>query len=52
VDNLAARIEWAYRHPAELREVMARGREIYLRNNWDAEEKRLINLVDGLIGRR
>jgi len=23
VDNLAARIEWAYRHPAELREVMA-----------------------------
>jgi len=52
VDSLAARIEWAYRHPAELRDVMARGREIYLRYNWDAEEKRLIHLVKGLIGRR
>jgi glycosyltransferase involved in cell wall biosynthesis len=52
VDNLAAKIEWAFRHPAELREVMARGREIYTRNNWDAEEKRLLDLVGGLIGKR
>ena len=50
VDDLAAVIEWSFRHPAELRDVMNRGREIYVRNNWEAEQKRLLNLVGGLIG--
>ncbi len=52
VADLAAKIEWAYQHPAELQNVMARGLEIYERNNWNAEEKRLVKLVTALIGDR
>ena len=52
VDNLASKIEWAYTQPVELQQMMARGREVYLRNCWDAEEKRLVDLVGGLIGKK
>ena len=49
IENLAAKIEWAYQHPAELQALMERGRQIYERHNWNMEEGKLIRLVAGLI---
>ena len=52
IENLAAKIEWAYRHPAELEQQLQKGRAVYEQHNWNAEEKRFINLVAQLIGRK
>jgi glycosyltransferase involved in cell wall biosynthesis len=52
IENLAAKIEWAYRHPAELELQLQKGRAVYEQHNWNAEEKRFINLVAQLIGRK
>jgi len=52
VEDLAAKIEWAWRHPAELQAVMEKGRAVYQKNSWDAEEHRLVSLVAGLTGPR
>jgi len=52
VEELAAKIEWAYQHPAELQSVMHRGRKVYERNSWVAEEKRLVKQVASLFGNR
>ncbi len=48
IADLAARIEWAYQHPTELREVVARGRQVYESYRWDHEEARLLDLVGRL----
>jgi glycosyltransferase involved in cell wall biosynthesis len=52
IENLAGKIEWAYQHPAELQQQLQRGRAIYEMHYWNAEEKRFINLVADLIGRK
>ena len=52
VADLAAKIEWAWRHPAELQGVMEKGRAVYQKNSWDTEEHRLVGLVAGLTGPR
>ena len=49
VENLAAKIEWAYQHPAELQDLMERGRKIYERHNWNMEEGKLVSLVARLV---
>jgi len=50
VDNLAAKIEWAYQNPDGLQAQLQKGRAIYDKHNWGQEEKRLVNLVSQLIG--
>lgn len=52
VDDLAAKIKWAYQHPAELRQLMASGRRIYKTKCWDSEEQRFLGLVDDLVQAR
>jgi glycosyltransferase involved in cell wall biosynthesis len=48
IDDLAARIEWAYGHPAELRDVIERGRSVYENHCWNREEAKFLDLVAGL----
>ena len=48
IEHLAAKIEWAYRQPAELAQMMERGRKIYERHRWDLEEHKLLDLVGRL----
>ncbi len=45
VENLAAKIEWAYQHPAEMQDLMERGRKVYERHCWRREEDKLVGLV-------
>ena len=52
VEDLAAKIAWAYEHPAELRQTMENGRKVYLSHCWNTEEKRFVGLVDQLLHRR
>jgi glycosyltransferase involved in cell wall biosynthesis len=49
IDDLAEKIAWAYSHPSELQSMMERGREVYRRNSWAEQEKRLIGVADGLL---
>jgi glycosyltransferase involved in cell wall biosynthesis len=51
IENLAAKIEWAYQHPGELEQLLEKGRAIYEQHNWNEEEKRFLDLVVNLIGR-
>jgi glycosyltransferase involved in cell wall biosynthesis len=48
VENLAAKIEWAYQNPLEMQEIMERGRRIYERHCWNVEEGKLLGLVGRL----
>jgi glycosyltransferase involved in cell wall biosynthesis len=50
VGNLAAKIEWAYQHPEELAQQLQKGRAVYEKFNWNAEEKRFVSLVARLLG--
>jgi glycosyltransferase involved in cell wall biosynthesis len=50
--DLAAKIKWAFQNPAALAQRLQRGRAIYAEHNWNAEEKRFVNLVAGLTGRK
>ena len=45
VENLAAKIEWAYQHPVEVQKLMERGRKIYDQHCWNLEEDKLVDLV-------
>ena len=49
IDDLASKMAWAYHHPSELRSMMERGREVYRRHAWPAQEKRLIEVADSLL---
>jgi glycosyltransferase involved in cell wall biosynthesis len=49
IDNLAAKIEWAYQNPVELQKLMERGRKIYERHSWNQEEDKMVNLVGRLV---
>lgn len=49
VEDLAAKVEWAYQNPEKVRGQLQKGRAVYEKHNWGQEEKRLINLVGELI---
>ncbi len=49
IDDLARKMAWAYNHPPELLTMMERGREIYRRNSWAAQERRLLGVADCLL---
>ncbi len=51
-EDLATKIKWAFQHPQELAQRLARGRAIYIEHNWNAEEKRFVNLVANLVDRK
>jgi glycosyltransferase involved in cell wall biosynthesis len=49
IDDLARKIVWAADHPAELRSMMERGREIYRKYSWPEQERVLLRLVENLL---
>jgi glycosyltransferase involved in cell wall biosynthesis len=49
IDDLAGKLAWAYHHPSELQSMMERGREVYRRNTWAAQERRLIAVAGSLL---
>ncbi|HEV2454318.1 MAG TPA: glycosyltransferase family 4 protein [Verrucomicrobiae bacterium] len=49
IDDLAARIEWAYEHPLELRRLTENGRRIYEQNCWELEQDKFLNMVGQLL---
>ena len=51
VDDLARKIEWVYRHPAETRSVVERGRKVYEKYTWDLEQGRFTSMVKGLVAK-
>ena len=48
-DDLAAGIEFALSHPAEVTAIVRRGQEVYREHVWDKERQRLLGLVAGLL---
>jgi glycosyltransferase involved in cell wall biosynthesis len=48
-DDLAEKMEWAFRNPHELRQLMENGRKVYERNSWDSESERLVGFTENLV---
>jgi glycosyltransferase involved in cell wall biosynthesis len=48
-DDLAEKMEWAFRNPSELRRLMENGRKVYGRNSWDSESERLVGFAESLV---
>jgi glycosyltransferase involved in cell wall biosynthesis len=49
--DLAQKIEYIHRHPADVTPLVQRGQQVYLANRWSGERDRLIGLVAGLLAR-
>jgi glycosyltransferase involved in cell wall biosynthesis len=49
VEDLTAKIEWAFRHPSELQALAQAGRVLCGKYSWEIEEKHFIGLVDNLL---
>jgi glycosyltransferase involved in cell wall biosynthesis len=49
-DDLARKIEYAYFHPAETKEIVERGQKIYLAHRWSQESLGFMDTVAGLLG--
>jgi hypothetical protein len=50
-DDLAVRIEYAFRHPEDVIEIVERGQKIYQRHKWSNERLRLLGLANRLLTR-
>lgn len=48
-DDLAAKLEYVFRHPAEMMRMVERGQEVYSAHQWSNERRRFLSLVDGLL---
>jgi glycosyltransferase involved in cell wall biosynthesis len=49
VSDLAARIEWAYDHPSELRRLTENGHRIYEQNSWELEQEKFMGIVGRML---
>src|SRR5260221_11527121 len=49
VDDLAAKIEYVFRHPQEVVRMVERGQEVYRAHKWGSERTRFVNLVSALL---
>ena len=48
-EDLAAKMEYAFRHPAEVVRMVERGQEVYRAHKWSTERLRFVSLVEGLL---
>lgn len=48
-DDLAAKIEYVFRHPQEMIETVRRGQKVYKMHKWSSERIRFLTLVDRLL---
>jgi glycosyltransferase involved in cell wall biosynthesis len=51
-DDLAAKIEYVFRHPAEMTRVIERGQAVYRAHRWSSERLQFVSLVEGLLKTR
>jgi glycosyltransferase involved in cell wall biosynthesis len=49
VDDLAAKIEYAFTHPREVHGCVKRGQEVYLAHTWTRERQRFLQLIRQLV---
>jgi glycosyltransferase involved in cell wall biosynthesis len=49
VDDLAAKIEYVFRHPKEMVRMVERGQEVYRAHKWSSERTQFVNLVSSLL---
>jgi glycosyltransferase involved in cell wall biosynthesis len=47
--DLAAKIEYVFRHPAEILKIVKRGQEVYRAHKWSTERLRFLSVVDRLL---
>jgi glycosyltransferase involved in cell wall biosynthesis len=48
-DDLAAKMEYAFRHPEEMVRMVERGGEVYRAHKWSSEQLRFMSIVSGLL---
>jgi glycosyltransferase involved in cell wall biosynthesis len=48
-DDLAAKIQWAYQNPDELRRLMENGRRVYEQNCWEQEQEKFLGMVENMV---
>lgn len=48
-EDLAAKMEYVFRHPVEMVRVVERGQKVYRAHKWSTERLRFVSLVDGLL---
>lgn len=49
IEDLADKIEWAYSHPTETRELVQNALQVYRRHRWESEEQRFLSHVEDLL---
>jgi glycosyltransferase involved in cell wall biosynthesis len=49
VDDLAAKMEYVYRHPREMVNMVERGQGVYRAHRWSSERTRLVSLISALL---
>ena len=50
-DDLARQITYVFSHPAEIREIVSRGREVLRSHAWAVEKQRYLQIVSDLMQR-
>ncbi len=50
-DDLAIKMEYVFRHPAEVLKIVERGQQVYLAHTWSGERKRFLSIVNRLLNR-
>jgi len=48
-DDLAGKIEWAFRNPVQLQEIVKCGRIVYMKHRWKVEQRRFLTAVEALL---
>jgi glycosyltransferase involved in cell wall biosynthesis len=49
VDDLAAKMEYVFRHPNEVVTIVERGQEVYRAHRWASERTRFVSMVSALL---
>ncbi len=49
-EDLARKIEYVYSHPAEVRQTVQRGQEVYLGQRWTRKKSEFVNVARELLG--
>jgi glycosyltransferase involved in cell wall biosynthesis len=48
-DDLAAKMEYVFRHPEEMLRIVERGQGVYQAHKWSSERRQFVSIVDGLL---
>jgi glycosyltransferase involved in cell wall biosynthesis len=48
-DDLAAKVQYVFKHPEETVRIVERGQEVYRSHKWSSQRRRLVKLVGGLL---